>query len=170
MDRVLTISLPLLACLKLTLLIFLLELQQQICLLGREFDGYSSSSAHILGPSEYMILVRWRSKVWRGSEVVWCGVVGKWCAGVRIVLTDNTRTNRYEWEIFKNLNRFMSALFIIVVMEIMEMNGFFLKYVLWIPPPNPLNSYRLLILWLLSLPGLQFSLSLSLSLSHTHTY
>lgn len=44
-------------------------------------------------------------------------------------------------------------MFTIIVIEIIEMNGFFLKYVLWVPPPNPLNSYRLILLWLLSMPG-----------------
>lgn len=33
------------------------------------------------------------------------------------------------------------------------MNAFFLKYLLWIPPLNPLNSYRLLLLFLLALPA-----------------
>ena len=34
-----------------------------------------------------------------------------------------------------------------------QVNAFFLKYVLWIPPLNPLNSYRLLLLFLLALPA-----------------
>jgi phosphatidylserine synthase 2 len=31
-------------------------------------------------------------------------------------------------------------------------NAFFLKYILWIPPTNPLNTLRLLILFLAALP------------------
>ena len=34
-----------------------------------------------------------------------------------------------------------------------QVNAFFLKYVLWIPPLNPLNTYRLLLLALLALPA-----------------
>ena len=33
------------------------------------------------------------------------------------------------------------------------MNAFFLKYVLWLPPLNPLNTYRLMLLFLLALPA-----------------
>ncbi len=33
-----------------------------------------------------------------------------------------------------------------------QVNAFFLKYVLWIPPLNPLNTIRLLILFLTALP------------------
>ena len=33
------------------------------------------------------------------------------------------------------------------------MNAFFLKYVLWVPPLNPLNTYRLLLLAMLALPA-----------------
>lgn len=34
-----------------------------------------------------------------------------------------------------------------------QVNAFFLKYVLWIPPLNPLNTYRLLLLFLGALPA-----------------
>jgi phosphatidylserine synthase 2 len=33
-----------------------------------------------------------------------------------------------------------------------QVNAFFLKYILWIPPTNPLNTLRLLILFLAALP------------------
>ena len=35
----------------------------------------------------------------------------------------------------------------------LQVNAFFLKYVLWVPPLNPLNTYRLLLLALLALPA-----------------
>ena len=34
----------------------------------------------------------------------------------------------------------------------LQVNAFFLKYILWIPPTNPLNTLRLLILFLAALP------------------
>ena len=33
-----------------------------------------------------------------------------------------------------------------------QVNAFFLKYILWIPPLNPLNTIRLAILFLAALP------------------
>lgn len=78
---------------------------------------------------------------------------------------------RYEWEVFSSVRRFFMVATMLFMMEVLEMNGFFLKYVLWyglqnlsrfclnndplfrIPPQNPLNTIRLLLLWLLSIPG-----------------
>ncbi len=34
-----------------------------------------------------------------------------------------------------------------------QVNAFFLKYILWLPPLNPLNTYRLALLFLLALPA-----------------
>lgn len=34
----------------------------------------------------------------------------------------------------------------------MQVNAFFLKFILWIPPLNPLNTLRLLVLFLAALP------------------
>lgn len=33
------------------------------------------------------------------------------------------------------------------------MNCFYLKYLLWVPPEHPLNTYRLSLLFLFALPG-----------------
>jgi hypothetical protein len=88
---------------------------------------------------------------------------------------------RYEWSVFSSVRRFFMVAMMIVMMEVVEMNGFFLKYVLWyipllspffamvlrsglgltnrsrplcrIPPANPLNTMRLLLFCLLSIPG-----------------
>jgi len=98
----------------------------------------------------YLEMVRYD---WTGSSTA---NLSPWARFRRLLKQFSPYTwTKYEWEVFKNLKRFLYVLFSIVVMEIMEMNGFFLKYVLWIPPPNPLNSYRLLILWLLSMPALR---------------
>jgi hypothetical protein len=42
--------------------------------------------------------------------------------------------------------RFLQAMLPVAVMLTFELNVFFLKYALWVPPTNPLNTYRL-ILW-----------------------
>ncbi|EFA78652.1 phosphatidylserine synthase [Heterostelium album PN500] len=39
--------------------------------------------------------------------------------------------------------------------SVIELNAFFLKTLLWIPPPNPINIYRLLLLCLIGTPGLR---------------
>ena len=36
-----------------------------------------------------------------------------------------------------------------------EVNAFFLKYELWVPPRNPLNTYRLLLWWLIANPAVR---------------
>ena len=35
----------------------------------------------------------------------------------------------------------------------MQVNAFFLKFILWLPPLNPLNTYRLTLLFLLAVPA-----------------
>lgn len=41
------------------------------------------------------------------------------------------------------------------IILLFEVNHFFLKFVLWVPPINPLNTYRLAILFLFALPGIK---------------
>jgi phosphatidylserine synthase 2 len=36
----------------------------------------------------------------------------------------------------------LQTLFVVVMGLAFELNVFFLKYALWIPPTNPLNTYR----------------------------
>lgn len=34
-----------------------------------------------------------------------------------------------------------------------ELNSFYLKYLLWVPPEHPINTYRALLLFMCSIPG-----------------
>jgi hypothetical protein len=43
----------------------------------------------------------------------------------------------------------------VFIILLFEVNHFFLKAVLWVPPLNPLNTYRLSILFLFALPGIK---------------
>jgi len=43
----------------------------------------------------------------------------------------------------------------VLIILLFEINHFFLKTVLWVPPLNPLNTYRLMILFLFALPGIK---------------
>lgn len=60
---------------------------------------------------------------------------------------------RYEWKLFEAPKDLFAALLLIFIMEMIELNAFFLKYVLYVPPPTPINAYRLCFWFLLSLPA-----------------
>eukprot|EP00753_Platysulcus_tardus_P005718 PLAT13641.1.p2 GENE.PLAT13641.1~~PLAT13641.1.p2 ORF type:complete len:420 (+),score=216.93 PLAT13641.1:38-1261(+) len=51
----------------------------------------------------------------------------------------------FEWDIASSWRRFVACLFLMVAISVMMLNAFFLKFVLWVPPSNPLNVYRLLL-------------------------
>lgn len=59
----------------------------------------------------------------------------------------------FDWRLTSSPMRCIHCLFPVVLILLMEVNAFFLKYVLWIPPLNPLNTYRLLLLFLGALPA-----------------
>lgn len=59
----------------------------------------------------------------------------------------------YQWRILDKPKHLLAAATIIIVMEVVELNAFFLKYVLYVPPPNPLNALRLLLWFLISIPA-----------------
>lgn len=62
---------------------------------------------------------------------------------------------KYTWDIFGGFKRFVGVMFAIAVMTTVELNAFMLKNVLWIPPSHPFNSYRLLLWFVMSVPGLR---------------
>lgn len=60
-----------------------------------------------------------------------------------------------EWYPLSGPRRFVQVLGLIIVFLTVELNAFFLKFCLWIPPRNPLNAYRLIIWWLIALPTIR---------------
>lgn len=58
----------------------------------------------------------------------------------------------FEWKAVSTPKRCLQATGLLAVFLVMEVNAFFLKYILWIPPLNPLNTMRLLVLFLAALP------------------
>ena len=52
----------------------------------------------------------------------------------------------YSWSPTSSPLRFLQCAFVIILCLVFELNAFFLKYVLWIPPPHVLNHIRL-ALW-----------------------
>lgn len=53
---------------------------------------------------------------------------------------------RFEWRPTENLKRWIAVLVICTVWTLVELNTFYLKTVLWIPPPHFINWARLFIL------------------------
>ncbi|KAL4540689.1 hypothetical protein Ndes2526B_g07525 [Nannochloris sp. 'desiccata'] len=61
----------------------------------------------------------------------------------------------FRWETFSSPKRCLQCFFPAVIILLFEVNHFFLKYELWVPPTNPLNTIRLSFLFLLALPGIK---------------
>ncbi|KAL6785346.1 hypothetical protein ACKKBG_A03465 [Auxenochlorella protothecoides x Auxenochlorella symbiontica] len=60
-----------------------------------------------------------------------------------------------KWQAFASPKRCLQCLFPIAVFLLFEVNHFFLKFVLWVPPSNPLNPIRLFLLLGVGLPGMR---------------
>uniref|UniRef100_A0A0E0PQY5 CDP-diacylglycerol--serine O-phosphatidyltransferase n=1 Tax=Oryza rufipogon TaxID=4529 RepID=A0A0E0PQY5_ORYRU len=60
-----------------------------------------------------------------------------------------------QWYPFMGPLRFVQVLFLCVVFMTVELNTFFLKFCLWIPPRNPLVVYRLILWWLIAIPTIR---------------
>jgi len=61
----------------------------------------------------------------------------------------------YKWEILSSWKRLFAVLVLVFVFSMVELNAFFLKFVLWIPPPHPINVVRLIIWWFIGQPGMR---------------
>ena len=49
----------------------------------------------------------------------------------------------------------MAAMLVVLIVLCFDVNVFFLKYALWIPPTNPLNTYRLVLWFCCALPAVR---------------
>jgi len=65
------------------------------------------------------------------------------------------RWTSFDWAALSSFKRFLYVLAVIVFIEINELCAFFLKTLLWVPPPHPINPIRLLVWWLIALPALR---------------
>jgi len=66
-----------------------------------------------------------------------------------------SNVEEYHWEVLKSWKRLVAVVLLVIIISIVELNAFFLKYVLWIPPPHPINVARLLLWWSIGLPGMR---------------
>ncbi|KAI8381243.1 phosphatidyl serine synthase-domain-containing protein [Radiomyces spectabilis] len=60
---------------------------------------------------------------------------------------------RFEYKATSSVKNYFGTLFLIAVFLQCELNCFYLKYLLWVPPEHALNTYRLILLFLFALPG-----------------
>jgi len=79
------------------------------------------------------------------------GVTGRFANFAKIFVP--YRYDMYKWEIFKSLRHFLASLALLLCFTIIDLNAFFLKYFLWIPPPHPINAFRLIIWFLVGNPA-----------------
>jgi phosphatidylserine synthase 2 len=68
--------------------------------------------------------------------------------------------SRFDWATTKDFSHFLMSIVIIITFLIGELNAFYLKYLLWIPPTNPLNTYRLLF----------FSMTAAAAINEAHQF
>jgi phosphatidylserine synthase 2 len=61
----------------------------------------------------------------------------------------------WNWAAFESPKRFLQALLLVALVMMFELNAFFLKTLLWIPPPHFSNIARLVVLGLLALPAVK---------------
>eukprot|EP01087_Luapelamoeba_hula_P013646 TRINITY_DN3901_c0_g1_i2.p1 TRINITY_DN3901_c0_g1~~TRINITY_DN3901_c0_g1_i2.p1 ORF type:complete len:500 (+),score=92.13 TRINITY_DN3901_c0_g1_i2:36-1502(+) len=64
-----------------------------------------------------------------------------------------TDFDEFQWEMLSNWRRFVSVLLFCLAISLIELNAFYLKFVLWVPPPHPLNIGRLLLWLFMGLPA-----------------
>jgi phosphatidylserine synthase 2 len=60
---------------------------------------------------------------------------------------------KFNWSILESPKRFFAVIGFIALESIIELNCFFLKFVLWHPPPHPLVTARLFLWFLFALPA-----------------
>ena len=63
--------------------------------------------------------------------------------------------DNFQWGMFSSPKRCLQCFFPAGIILLFEVNHFFLKYELWVPPRNPLNTIRLSILFLIAIPGIR---------------
>jgi len=61
---------------------------------------------------------------------------------------------RYEWRMFSSWRRFVAVLGVLLTIEVVEINAFTMKHVLWVPPECPINPGRLVLWFFLAQPAL----------------
>uniref|UniRef100_A0A0E0C664 CDP-diacylglycerol--serine O-phosphatidyltransferase n=1 Tax=Oryza meridionalis TaxID=40149 RepID=A0A0E0C664_9ORYZ len=110
----------------------------------------------------------WWDSIWAGMHTVryfdgktyeWVGlshqpsIMGK----VKRSLCQFTpaKWDKDQWHPFMEPRRFIQVFCLCVGFMTVELNTFFLKFCLWIPPRNPLVVYWLILWWLIAIPAIR---------------
>jgi len=62
---------------------------------------------------------------------------------------------KVRWDKTGNLQRFFGIHVLLILLQLEELNAFFLKHLLWVEPKCPLNHFRLAIFTFLGLPAIR---------------
>ena len=60
-----------------------------------------------------------------------------------------------EWHPLLGPWRFFQVISLCIIFLTVELNTFFLKFCLWVPPRNPVIIYRLVLWWLIAIPTIR---------------
>lgn len=60
-----------------------------------------------------------------------------------------------RWKPLVSFRYMLGALVVLASLALIELNAFFLKFILWVPPPHHLNFWRVVFWWLLGCAGLR---------------
>ncbi|KAG6496421.1 hypothetical protein ZIOFF_044288 [Zingiber officinale] len=106
------------------------------------------------------VLIRPHPAIWRlvhGMAVVYLVALTFLLFQVKRTLGQFTpaKWDKDEWHPLLGPLRFIQVLCLCVVFMTVELNTFFLKFCLWVPPRNPLIVYRLVLWWLIAIPTIR---------------
>ncbi|XP_010527763.1 PREDICTED: CDP-diacylglycerol--serine O-phosphatidyltransferase 1 isoform X2 [Tarenaya hassleriana] len=106
--------------------------------------------AHIFGWWGKAILIR-------NQPLLWVLSIGFELLEVKRTLGQFTPAHwdKDEWHPLQGPWRFVQVLSLCIVFLTVELNTFFLKFCLWIPPGNPVIIYRLILWWLIAIPTIR---------------
>ena len=76
-------------------------------------------------------------------------------AKVVSVLRSNVGIDRFHWDVLSSGKRFLAVCLLVALVEVVELNAFFLKFVLWIPPPHFVNVGRLIMWFFMGMPAVR---------------
>ncbi|ORZ36429.1 phosphatidyl serine synthase-domain-containing protein [Catenaria anguillulae PL171] len=62
---------------------------------------------------------------------------------------------KFEWGSTKSFKNYLAVIGLLFFVLLAELNAFYLKFILWIPPSHPLNSARLLLVFLCGIPAVR---------------
>ncbi|KAF9115886.1 hypothetical protein BGX27_005952 [Mortierella sp. AM989] len=62
---------------------------------------------------------------------------------------------KFEWNSTKSFKSYAAVIFILTMLLICELNAFYLKSLLWIPPAHPINITRIFSYFMFGIPGVR---------------